>query len=387
MYQQKMQLQSFPLKSWLSLLQWQRIRQLLAWLTFGLGLCSPAQAVSVVFINPGKTDEAYWVAAAESMRIAAQSLGIDLEVQYAHRNHLLAIDLAKALVARPKDKRPDYAVFSNDYATGAELLRILDGSGIKSFMAFSRLSAEEELVHGTPRKKFKDWIGSLEPIAEEAGYMTAKALIARGRAQGLADANGKLQMLAIAGDRSTTSSIKRNEGMMRAVAESPDVLLTQTVFASWSREKAEEQSSWLFDRHQQTRLVWAGNDLMAFGAMQALEKKGGIPGKTALFSGVNTSPEAMNAIKSGRLAALAGGHFIVGAWALVMIHDFHKGRDFADEGLQLERSMFVLFDPALATTFQNRFGDTYSRIDFRRYSKVINNKAEAYQFGFTQLLK
>ena len=28
----------------------------------------------------------------------------------------------------------------------------------------------------------------------------------------------------------------------------------------------------------------------------------------------------------GLLAALAGGHFITGAWALVMIHDHHRGR-------------------------------------------------------------
>lgn len=106
-----------------------------------------------------------------------------------------------------------------------------------------------------------------------------------------------------------------------------------------------------------------------------------------LFSGVNTSNEAMEGIKSGRLASLAGGHFIVGAWALVMIHDYHHGHDFADEGLQLERSMFVLFDPALADTFQSKFGDKHMPVDFRRYSKVLNPKIVKYEFGFAQLLR
>ncbi len=351
------------------------------------GLALPGWALSVAFINPGKVDEAYWLAAAQSMQVSAKSLGIELEVLFAERNHLRAIELAKELAARPKDKRPDYAVFSNDYATGAELLRILDGSGIKSFLAFSRLNTEEEALHGTARKKFKDWIGSLEPVAEDAGYLTAKALIAQARVTQPKGPDGKLHLLAIAGDRSTTSSIRRNEGMMRAVAEAPDVLLDQTIFASWSREKAAEQSDVLFERYPAARMVWAGNDLMAFGAMQTLEKRGGTPGKTMLFSGVNTSPEAMQGIKSGRLTSLAGGHFIVGAWALVMIYDFHHGRDFADEGLQLERSMFVLFDPPMATAFQKQFGEKYTSIDFRRYSKVLNPKVVKYEFGFAQLLR
>ena len=353
----------------------------------GLWLALPACALSVAFINPGKTDEAYWVAAAQAMQVSAKNLDIELEVLYAERNHLRAIELARKLAARPKESRPDYVVFSNDYATGAQLLRAFDGSGIKSFMAFSRLTADEETQHGTPRKNFKDWIGSLEPVAEEAGYLTAKALIQRARATQPHGPDGKYHLLAIAGDRSTPTSIKRNEGLLRAVAEAPDVVLDQMIYAAWSREKAAEQSEWLFDRFPGARMVWAGSDLMAFGAMQALEKRGGQPGKSVLFSGVNTSPEALQQIKSGRLTSLAGGHFIAGAWALVMIHDYHHGRDFADEGLQLERSMFVLFDPSLAKTFENRFGQTYASIDFRSHSKVQNPKLNKYEFGFAQLLR
>ncbi len=361
----------------------------LRWLAIIAGFCLtvPAWALSVAFINPGKSDEAYWAAAAQAMQVSAKSLGMALDVHYAERNHLRAMDLARALVARPREKRPDYVVFSNDYATGAELLRIFDGSGIKSFMAFSRLTPEEETQNGAPRQKFKDWIGSLEPVAEDAGYLTARALIQKTRASHPPAPDGKYHLLALGGDRSTTSSIKRNAGLMRALAEAPDVTLDQMAFASWNREKAFEQSEWLFDRFPHVRMVWAGNDLMAFGAMQALEKRGGQPGKSVFFSGVNTSPEAMAGIQSGRLAALAGGHFIVGAWSLVMIHDYHHGRDFADEGLQLERSMFVLFDPVLANTFQSRFGGQYTSIDFGRFSKVKNPKVGKYEFGFSQLLR
>jgi ABC-type sugar transport system substrate-binding protein len=72
-------------------------------------------------------------------------------------------------------------------------------------------------------------------------------------------------------------------------------------------------------RHPDARLVWAGSDQMAFGAMRAWRGAGRVPGKEVLFSGVNTSTEAMKAVRSGELTALAGGHFMAGAWALVMI--------------------------------------------------------------------
>ena len=350
-------------------------------------LAWPAQAFSVVFINPGKSNEAYWVAAARAMDAAAHDLGLRLEVRYAEREHLRAFEIAREVLARPAAERPRYAVFSNDYATGPELLRMFEGSGIKCFLAFSSLTSAERQVAGEPRQKYPHWIGSLEPRAYDAGYLTAQALIRHAREAQAYGPDGKLHLLALAGDRSTPSSIHRTAGMRQAVAEAGDTVLDQQVYAAWKRDKAAEQAEWLFQRHPAARMVWAGSDQMAFGAMKALEQRGGTPGRQVWFSGINTSPEALEAVKSGRLTALAGGHFIAGAWALVMLHDYHRGRDFADEGLELNRSMFALFDPALADRFLQRFGTRYEGIDFRRYSKVLNPKLKRYDFDFAQLLR
>ena len=182
-------------------------------------LAGPAHAVSVAFINPGKSDEIYWVAA------AASSLDLELEVLYAQRDPLRVLALARALVARPEAQRPDYVVFTNDSATGAELLRLFDGSGIRCFMAFSGLSVAEQQQWGRPRQLFKQWIGSLEPRAEDAGYLTAQALFSAGRAAHAQAADGKLHLLAIGGDRSTVSSVRRNQGLYKALAEADDLVL------------------------------------------------------------------------------------------------------------------------------------------------------------------
>lgn len=356
-------------------------------LVVGMLLAFPASALSVVFINPGKTNEAYWVAVADSMKAAAQSLNIDLEMRFTERDHPRALAMALEIAARPKGKRPDFAIITNDYGLGPKLLSIFEGTGIRCFFAFSPPTAAEQAIFGGPRQNFKHWIGSLEPHAADAGYLTAQALIVKGRYAKAQGGDGKLHMVAIAGDRSTTVSMLRNDGMLRAVSEADDVVLDQMVYSDWNRDKAQEQSDVLFDRYATTRLIWAGSDQMAFGAMKSWEKRGGRPGQDAWFSGVNTSVEAMESVKSGRLTALAGGHFIAGAWALVMVYDYANGRDFNDEGLELDRPMFVLFDARSAARFLAKFGEGhYESIDFRKYSKVLNPGIKRYNFSFEQLM-
>ena len=351
-------------------------------------LCgSVARAQSVAFINPGKSDEVYWVTAAQGMQAAAHSLGMTFEVQYAQREPLKTLEIAREMVARPAGKRPEYIVVTDDYSVADRLLAIIDPAGVKSFLAYSSIPVDQRGGIGSPRGKYKGWLGSLEPQAEDAGYLTARALIERGKREKAFGPDGKLHMLAIAGDRSTPSSINRNQGMRRAVAEAAMVVLEEEVYAAWARENAAQQAESLYRRYPDVKLVWAGNDLMAFGAMAAWEKRGGKPGVDAWFSGVNTSTEALEAVKSGRLTSLAGGHFITGAWALVMIYDYHHGRDFADEGLVLRLPMFAEFTPLLADRYIERFSGGFDGVDFSRYSKVKNPKLRRYNFGFAQLLE
>jgi ABC-type sugar transport system substrate-binding protein len=360
----------------------------------GLALClavvlcgSVARAQSVAFINPGKSDEVYWVTAAQAMQAAARSLGMTFEVQYAQREPLKTLEIAREMVARPAGKRPEYIVITDDYSVADRLLAIIDPAGVKSFLAYSSIPVDQRGGIGSPRGKYKGWLGSLEPQAEDAGYLTARALIERGNKEKAFGRDRKLHMLAIAGDRSTPSSINRNQGMHRAVAEAAGAVIDEEVYAAWTRENAAQQAESLYRRYPDVKLIWAGNDLMAFGAMAAWEKRGGKPGVDAWFSGINTSTEALEAVKSGRMASLAGGHFITGAWALVMIYDYHHGHDFVDEGLELRRPMFAQFTPALADRYIERFSGGFDGVDFSRYSKVRNAKLRRYNFGFAQLLE
>lgn len=353
------------------------------------GVTSVAAAQSVVFINPGKSDEAFWVAASQSMQKAAKSLGMQLSVMYAQRSRLEPIAIAKKLAQLPSTQRPDYVIFTNDYSVAPGILRELEGAEIKAFMGFSGIQEGLRAQVGKPRERYPFWIGSLEPNAQDAGYLTAKALIRQAaKHPQFKDSQGKVQMLAIAGDRSTPSSISRNQGMQKAIAESNGkVVLRQEVYGEWSQEKAQDQAQVLLQRYPDARLVWSGNDLMAFGAMEAFKARGLQPGKDVLFSGINTSAAAFEKLRAGELAALAGGHFLLGAWSMVMLYDYHHGRDFATEGVELRKPMFELFDVSTSEKFEKRLMGQGQDLDFRSFSKSLNPKLLRYDFNLVQLLR
>lgn len=345
-------------------------------------------AFTVTFINPGKHDEPYWVDAANGMKAAARSLDIELEILFAERDPLRQIQLTREVAARAPQSRPDYLLLSVEKGTFGEQMSVAVDAGIQVFLAYNGLLPVERARFGGPRQQFGELLGSLIPVAESAGELTAMALLDEARRRGLRAADGKIHMIAISGDRSTDSSIRRNRGMQAVVDANDDLVLHQIVHADWRRDIGQLKATQLLARYPEVSLIWCGNDLIAFGAIEAVQARQQRPGTDVLVSGVNTSEEAMKRLIAGELTALAGGHFMAGAWSLVMLYDYHHGVDFADsEGLELQRPMFSLFTPALAQRYLERFAEPVPHINFSRYSKHRNPELDRYRFDFGQLLE
>lgn len=173
-------------------------------------LAFPVQAARVAFISPGYSDEIYWAGAVQAMQHAADDLGFQLEVYHAERDPLRQIALVRQLVG---PLRPDFLLVAADKGTLVEQLRIANASAIPTLAVYNSVQQAERSALGHPRGRLPYWLGSLVPRAEDAGYLTAKALIEDGLRSGLADRQGKLQMIALYGDRSSDTSVRRNQGL------------------------------------------------------------------------------------------------------------------------------------------------------------------------------
>ncbi|SEQ71990.1 ABC-type sugar transport system, substrate-binding protein, contains N-terminal xre family HTH domain [Pseudomonas cuatrocienegasensis] len=349
-------------------------------LMLGVGVqAAVPKPASVVFLNPGHANEPFWVSYSEFMQEAARDLGMQLHIVYGAR------DTAKLLAAARKvlesSEPPDYLMFVNEQYVGPEILRLFAQSPIKVFAVHSTLTAEQQALVGASREQYRNWIGSLVPNDEEAGYLMASALI-----ESLGQRSGEL--LALSGVRHTPSASLRQQGLARALAEHPHVRLQQLVYGEWSRKRAYEQARALLQRRPGTDLIWSANDEMAFGALQAVTERGLVPGKDVHISGLNSSEQVLQARIDGRISVLVAGHNSLGAWALVMLYDYHAGYDFSQHGGKDQVApVLQLIDAAQARQLLKRLAIPGYGIDFRRYSVAYQPDMKHYDFNLHALLE
>ncbi|UVK96784.1 ABC transporter substrate-binding protein [Pseudomonas sp. B21-048] len=351
-------------------------------LTLGVVLGPGAQAASVLFLNPGNSQETFWVSYSQFMQTAAKDLGMDLRIRYSERNAETTLKQAREALQGPD--RPDYLVFVNELYVAPEILRLARGSGVKLFMVNNGLTPDQNRLLGAQPDKYPDWLGSLVPNNEEGGYLMLKELIRLHRPV----APGQvIDLVAFSGLKLTPASQLREKGMMRALAEHPEVRLRQVVYGGWSRQRAYEQARLLFKRYPQTSLVWSANDEMAFGAMQAYAEMGGQPGKDVLFSAVNNSPGALQALLDGLLSVLLGGHFTLGGWALVQLHDYDQGVDVSQYGgRDRQIPLLQLIDRAQAKRLLALSTTQDYGVDFQKLSAKGRPTSYRYPFSLQTLM-
>ncbi|VVP84047.1 ABC transporter substrate-binding protein [Pseudomonas fluorescens] len=342
-------------------------------LLFGALFQTAARAESVLFLNPGSTQEAFWVSYSQFMQAAAHDLGIDLQILYAQRQPELT--LAQARLALQGPNRPEYLVFVNEQYVAPQILRLAENSGVKLFMVNAALTPDQQALLG----ERDDRIGSLVPNDEEGGYLMMKELIRLHPAMPAAE---PIEVLAFSGLKVTPSAQLRERGMQRALAEHPQTRLRQLVYSGWTQERAYEQAKQLFARYPKVSLVWSANDEMAFGAMRAYAETGKVPGKDALFSAVNTSPAALQALVDGRLSALVGGHFTLGGWALVELHDVEQGVELNQYGgRDRQIPLLQLIDAAHARRMLAMGKSPNYGVNFRKLS--AKGQPPSYRYPFT----
>ncbi|MDD1016426.1 ABC transporter substrate-binding protein [Pseudomonas rubra] len=347
-------------------------------LCLSLPLVASAQAASVVFLNPGYSDETFWVDYSRFMQAAAQGLGMQLTVKYSERRSDLALTQARQILSGPE--RPDYLVLVNEQYVAPQIIHLSQGSGVKLFLVNNGLTASQaELIQGHPQK-YPPLLGTLTSNDEQAGYQMLKQLLL----QVPASASGQpVELLAFSGINTTPAARLREQGMRRALAEHPQVRLRQVVYGGWRRDRAYEQARQLLQRYPHIRLVWSANDEMAFGAMQAFAEAGYVPGQDVLFSAVNSSPEALQARVAGRLSVLMGGHFSLGGWAMVLLHDDAIKLPFSADGRrEFQAPVLQLIDPAKAQRWLRLQATPGYGLDFHRFS--AEGKRGGYQYPFLQ---
>jgi ABC-type sugar transport system substrate-binding protein len=233
-------------------------------------------------------------------------------------------------------------------------------------------------VLGHPGERHKSWLSELVPDDRAAGHLLAQSLIAAARR--LHRGNGAVTLAGLGGTY-TSSSLLRINGLRQAVTESADVTLFEVVPANWEIDRARRETARLLQLQPDLHVIWAASDLMALGAAEALQAAGKTPGVDVVVGGVDWAPFALEKVRSGTFAASVGGHFLDGAFALVLFHDHHRG---------LTLPTNVKSHLALATRENvercERALARRAEVDFRRFSKAETPGLASYPFSVDAVL-
>jgi ribose transport system substrate-binding protein len=98
-----------------------------------------------------------------------------------------------------------------------------------------------------------------------------------------------------------TTAIDRFKGMQNVLAKYPNIKMVAQDTGEWERSKAFEKTKSFLVANPDITGVWAANDNMAMGALEAL-RAAGLAGKV-LVTGVDGIPEMFAAIEKGEAAA------------------------------------------------------------------------------------
>lgn len=340
-----------------------------------------SRPVKVAFLNtdtnPAMSDfSRAFHAAAEDLGMEAIEVIVDEWPASMEKN-------LQALLESPK--RPDYLIIIIHKGTSVSLLRTAEKAKVPVFVVISGLVPADQKKYGGPRETFKYWIGQVLPDDDNAGYDLANILIDSAKKKGKVDKSGRVQLIAFGGNPADQCAVERNNGLHRAVASRKDVNFLQLTRANWAIEMARDKAPRVFMRYKKIDAFWCANDAMAIGVLPEIRK---IPyASRPLLASVDWLPEIISSIRKGEVIASLGGQTLDPAWAMVLIHDYHAGKDFASDRVDFRSKLYPITRKNV-DFFMQCFPDRdWGRIDFRKFSRVYNKSLVKYDFSFGAVLR
>ncbi|PKR56115.1 ABC transporter substrate-binding protein [Thalassospira marina] len=350
----------------------------------GQALAETAHMPRVAFINPGFGSKGFWKDVSETMHAAAKQFGFEIVEFDSDRQWPLMAQNANRVFAM--DPPPDYIIASNEHQQGGRIIIEANTRHIPIFMLLNDLTDEQKARLGhAGGKKLPYWIATLTPDNKKAGYDIARSLVVADEKLHPDETDRDICLLSLTGDWNTPASLDRIAGLDLALADFPVLDEKRRLVANWSYDEAYKRTAgWLPEGCLDA--VWAANDDIARGAIAAIEDTGKVAGKDVVVGGLNWSAQGLKLVKEGKMTMTHGGHFLAGAWIMVMLNDFHNGVDLQGKGPNYSFPMQAITRDNV-DLFQEKFGKRdWNIVDFTSFSLSGREQDDAtYQFDLKHL--
>jgi simple sugar transport system substrate-binding protein len=156
--------------------------------------------------------------------------------------------------------------------------------------------------------------------------------------------DGKARIIELQGTPGAAPAIDRKKGFEEAIKDKPDMKIIASQSGDFRRSGGKEVMEALLKVHPVVTAVYAHNDDMALGAIQALEESGKKPGTDVIVISIDGVKGAFEAMAAGKLNCTVECNPLLGPMAFDAVDKAVKGEQLAKKTVVQDR----VFDQSTA---------------------------------------
>jgi galactofuranose transport system substrate-binding protein len=254
--------------------------------------------------------ESEWrTANSESIKSAAKESGIDLKFADAQQKQENQIKALRSFIAQ----KVDVIAFSPVVETGFEtVLREAKAAKIPVILTDRAVSSKDDSLWVT-------FMGSdfLEEGRKAGRWLTDK----------MKGASGDVNIVELQGTVGSAPAIDRKKGFEEIIKASPKFKIVRSQTGDFTRAKGKEvMEAFLKAEGGKINVLYAHNDDMASGAIQAIEEAGLKPGKDIVIVSIDGVKGAFEAMMAGKLNVTVECSPLLGAQLMSAVKDVVAGK-------------------------------------------------------------
>jgi len=258
--------------------------------------------------------ESEWrTANTKSIKEAAAKEGITLKFSDAQQKQENQIKAIRSFI----QQRVDVIAFSPVVESGWEaVLREAKAAKIPVILTDRAVDVKDDSL----------WVSFMGSDFVEEGRRAAKWLVEYGPVKELA-AKGQVNIVELQGTVGSAPAIDRKVGFEEVLKAHPNLKIIRSQTGDFTRAKGKEvMEAFLKSEGKKINVLYAHNDDMAIGAIQAIEEAGMKPGKDIVIVSIDAVKGAFEAMMAGKLNATIECSPLLGPQLMQAVKDLKAGK-------------------------------------------------------------
>ena len=279
--------------------------------------------------------ESEWrTANSESIKSSAKEAGIELKFADAQQKQENQIKAIRSFIAQ----KVDVIAFSPVVESGwGAVLREAKAAKIPVILTDRAVNEKDESL----------WVTFMGSDFVEEGRKAGRWLVEK-----MKDQKGEVNIVELQGTVGSAPAIDRKKGFEEIIKADPKFKIIRSQTGDFTRAKGKEvMEAFLKAEGKKINVLYAHNDDMAIGAIQAIEAAGKVPGKDIIIIGVDAVKGAFEAMMAGKLNVSVECNPLLGPQLMNIVKDVKAGKELPKR-INTEESIFPM--ETAAKEFPNR---------------------------------